>query len=333
MSYPLISVIVPIYKVEKYLTRCVDSILEQTYSNLEIILVNDGSPDNCGGMCDNYASRDARVKVIHKENGGLSDARNAGLGIASGEFIFFIDSDDFMDTDTLEYLYDVVSSNNSEIATITSNNFDEGTDYQQKELSGGDAAVVNASSAEALNRALYDEGVTLHSWGKLYHKDLFRDVRFPVGKIFEDVGTTYKLFAHANRISISPLKKYHYLLRRGSIVRSGFYPGMMDAIEFAAEMVEFSMSSQPESIRATRSYLFITAVRNVDLMNKTGQSSEYGNYMSECIEIIKRNRRNTLFDTRVSAIARIYAFSALFGHGSVMCVLEIKSIIKKIVKR
>lgn len=113
---PLISVIVPIYNVEKYLARCVDSIVNQTYKNLEIILVDDGSPDRCPKMCDDYAEKDSRIKVVHKKNGGLSDARNAGMAVATGEYISFIDSDDYVSDDFFECLLDVMNKENSDIA-------------------------------------------------------------------------------------------------------------------------------------------------------------------------------------------------------------------------
>ena len=115
MQNPLVSIIVPIYKVEPYLRRCLDSIVNQTYTNLEIILVDDGSPDGCPQICDEYAAKDKRIVVIHKENGGLSDARNAGLDICKGEYIFFIDSDDWIKTDTIEFLYKITQDKKSDI--------------------------------------------------------------------------------------------------------------------------------------------------------------------------------------------------------------------------
>ena len=116
MKQPLISIIVPVYKVENYLDRCVQSLVDQTWSNLEIILVDDGSPDNCGAMCDAWAARDNRIKVIHKENGGLSDARNAGMAIASGTYMGFVDSDDYISSDMYQLLYDRMAADGSDIA-------------------------------------------------------------------------------------------------------------------------------------------------------------------------------------------------------------------------
>ena len=115
---PLISVIVPIYKVEKYLNKCVKSIINQTYKNLEIILVDDGSPDNCGKICDKLAERDDRIRIIHKKNGGLSSARNAGIEIANGEYIGFVDSDDYIDNDMFETLYNNIKDNNADLSII-----------------------------------------------------------------------------------------------------------------------------------------------------------------------------------------------------------------------
>lgn len=186
----LISVVVPIYNVEKYLQKCIDSILAQTYRHLEIILVDDGSPDNCGAICDNYAQEDGRVLVIHKKNGGLSSARNAGLEIAKGELIVFIDSDDWIDANYIEKLYDDISESGADVAVpafcISFENGDCAVDSRVKE-------VTTYSKKEALEVFLFNGYLTPCVASKMWKKSLWQKIRCPEGKLFEDQYTTYKL--------------------------------------------------------------------------------------------------------------------------------------------
>ena len=186
----LISVIVPVYKVEKYIHRCVDSILAQTFTDFELILVDDGSPDNCGKICDEYAEKDNRIHVIHKENGGLSDARNAGIDWAfansDSEWITFIDSDDWIHPKYLEALYNAVKETGCEISIC---GYEETT---------GDSPKVDDINLQAVIVSTEDffcehNVNAVVAWGKLYKKELFREIRYPVGKLHEDEFTTYKL--------------------------------------------------------------------------------------------------------------------------------------------
>lgn len=211
----LISIIVPIYKVENFLHRCVDSILNQTYKNLEIILVNDGSPDQCGEICDEYAKLDNRVTVIHQENGGLSDARNAGIKIAKGEFIAFIDSDDWIHEEYINKLYELVRSTNSDISVC---NFFM-TSIENFQVDNLKIEIYNYTNIEALEQ-LYDKFYVqmVTSWGKLYKKELFDGVTFPVNRLHEDEFTTYKLLYKANNIILTTEQLLYYWQRADSIM-------------------------------------------------------------------------------------------------------------------
>ena len=213
MESSKISVIVPVYKVEPYLRKCLDSIANQTYKNLEIILVDDGSPDNCGAICDEYAAKDERITVIHQKNGGLSAARNAGLDIATGELIGFIDSDDWMELDTYEYLLTNMLKENADIACcgriIENPNRSVGDGWPTYEVLDIEAALKSVLEDRYLHNYVTD---------KLYKRELFKAIRFPVEKTFEDVATSYKVFANANKVLCLPGNKYHYLLRKGSII-------------------------------------------------------------------------------------------------------------------
>ena len=183
-----ITIVVPVYKVEKYLRRCIESILQQTYKNIEIILVDDGSPDNCGKICDEYKEKDNRIIVIHKENGGLSDARNAGIDIATGKYIAFIDSDDYVANNFISSLYDVCIKNECEIAQCKFKRVTEDYKEEQKEIS--ETTILDGKSAI---KEIYGQNdvYTIVAWNKLYLKNLFNDIRYTVGKIHEDESTTY----------------------------------------------------------------------------------------------------------------------------------------------
>lgn len=223
---PLISVIIPIYKVEAYLRQCIESILVQTYQNLEIILVDDGSPDYCPEICDEYAEKDDRVHVIHKENGGLSDARNAGLTYASGEYISFIDSDDWILPDMLEYLYKGIVAYEADITVC--GYYDcygkkMSTTYRRDtQIYKGDDAV------EALLFLKFPN----FSWNKLYKKELWsRDVCFPKGKVYEDVRTIYKLIEPDTIIAVLPEAKYCYRKRSDSITGTPSLKNKIESVE------------------------------------------------------------------------------------------------------
>lgn len=224
---PLISVIVPIYKVENYLQRCVDSIRNQTYTDLEIILVDDGSPDNCGFMCDNYAKEDKRIKVVHKMNGGLSDARNAGIEIATGEYIVFVDSDDWLDLDMIEILYNLLIETDADIAECSYRNlYSDGI----KEETKCTAEVVEGDREFALEGMLDWKYFKPIACNKLYKREVIGDIRYPIGKIHEDEFTTYKYFYNAKRLVYVDVAKYNYDRQRtDSITGEKFRENNLDA--------------------------------------------------------------------------------------------------------
>lgn len=215
---PLISVIVPIYNVEKYLNKCVDSIISQTYKNLEIILVDDGSPDNCPKMCDEYVQKDNRIKVIHKKNGGLSDARNAGIDAANGEYIAFVDSDDYIEVNMYEKLYNVIKEYDANIAVCSRYIVSEkGERYS---YISHDADVLNMDAREALKRIFSFKDFDMSACDKLYDIKLFENIRYPYDKLNEDYYVTPQLFHRSKKIVYIPVPLYNYLQRNGSITKS-----------------------------------------------------------------------------------------------------------------
>lgn len=217
---PLISVIVPVYKVEEYLARCVDSLLAQTYENLEILLVDDGSPDSCGRICDDYAQRDARVRVIHKENGGLSSARNAGIDVARGEYFGFVDSDDWVVPQTYEWLLDMVQEEN--VKMVCAGRYDVSS-WTGERKTGLCPPKREAISGEELTRRIFHwDNVDSAAWDKLYHRSLFEQIRYPLGVVSEDLPTTYRLALKAGKVGMLDKPVYCYFHRDGSITTAKF---------------------------------------------------------------------------------------------------------------
>ena len=223
---PAISVIVPVYKVENYIHRCVGSILAQTFRDFELILVDDGSPDHCGAICDDYAAKDSRVHVIHQENGGLSAARNAGIDWAfansDSEYLTFIDSDDWVHPSCLRALYGAAQSTGLPIS-VCGYAETAGEDPQCGEIS------VETWEPEAFYMERHVNAVV--AWGKLYSRALFRDVRYPVGRIHEDEYVTYRLLFPQARLAVVPAPLYAYFQNPEGITKSEWTPRRLDAVE------------------------------------------------------------------------------------------------------
>ncbi len=232
-----ISVIVPIYKVERYLRRCVDSILSQTFSDLEVILVDDGSPDQCGAICDEYAAADPRVKVIHKPNGGLSSARNAGIEAATGEYLAFIDSDDWLDADMFGQLHRLCTEHNAQIAECSFRSIYKDAVVEETPCT---AEVIEANSSQAICGILEWKHFKPLACNKLYHRSVIGNTRYPEGWLHEDEFTTYKFFAAAKKLVYLDVSKYNYdRSRTDSITGEAFREGNLDVCFALRERREF----------------------------------------------------------------------------------------------
>ena len=219
---PQISVIVPVYKVEQYLPACVDSILAQTFTDFELILVDDGSPDGCGAMCDAYAEKDPRIKVIHQKNGGLSAARNAGMDVAVGANMSFIDSDDYVAPDYLELLFRNAERSGAEIAVCRTRIFPDGQDPAAV-LSAEEPTCTPLTGREAAILLYQGDGaVPVNAWGKLYRTELIADLRFPVGKLHEDQAFVPIACYRADTVACLQAGLYFYRDRPNSITTGTF---------------------------------------------------------------------------------------------------------------
>lgn len=285
----LISVVIPVYKVEKYLGKCLDSIINQTYKNLEIIVVNDGSPDNCSKIIEEYSKKDKRIKVINKVNGGLSDARNVGIENSNGKYISFVDSDDYVSKYYFETLYNNLNKYNCEISICNQIIFEEKDTIVDK-INSEDIKIYN--STEALKLMLYQKKINNSAWGKLYLKSLFEKVRYPKGKIYEDIPTTYKTFLNSEKICVSSCKYYFYLKRNNSI-SSKFSENTLDILENVYAMKEdlkrYSEYNNAVNSRVINAEFFI--LRQID-------KNKYTDIYQKIIKSIKNKRKSVLFDKK-----------------------------------
>ena len=237
---PLVSIIVPCYKVEAFLRTCIESIIYQTYTNWELILVDDGSPDSSGQICDNYALTDSRIKVIHKDNGGLSSARNAGLDIVRGAYVTFLDSDDFWHLDYLKVLIELATQNNADIVQC---DYVRGVDKVFPKSRRTNKVTVFDNHSIFTKRA---DRIVM--WGKIYKSELFDDIRMPVGLIHEDDWTTWKLYYKANNIVITSLPLYYYTINANSIMETSkkapdfsYFGAYVERIAFFVNKKEFDL--------------------------------------------------------------------------------------------
>lgn len=255
---PLISIIIPIYNVELYIHRCIKSVLVQTYTNLEIILVNDGSPDNCGRICDEYAQKDERIRVIHKKNGGLSNARNAGIAVAKGEYIGFVDSDDYIEPSMYEKLLNAILTQNTKLSMSAF--YCEHEDGKLDELNNVQLIPNGVLLAEEVFVKLSEGNGWFFTvaWNKLYHKSLLNPRFYPNGKYHEDEFTIAPLLWEAKKISCISDKCYHYIyMREGSITGSNTDLRHLDALEALYERCCFYHSiGKDQFMSEDRAYYF-----------------------------------------------------------------------------
>lgn len=235
----LISIIIPVYKVEEYIDECVNSLINQTYKNIEIILVDDGSPDSCGDICEKYKEMDSRIVVLHKKNGGLSDARNAGMQIANGNYFVFVDSDDYVSNKYVEILYNALNKDNADIAVAEMIKFYD-NDNPEEFIESEEPDVILYSSRDIMNLYFTDKAATMTSaWGKIYKRNLFNEIQYPKGKLHEDEFTTYKLMHKAEKIAYVNIPLYFYRQRNNSIINSKYNVRRLDVLDAYKERLDF----------------------------------------------------------------------------------------------
>lgn len=249
----LVSIIVPIYKVEKYLNRCIESIVHQTYDFLEIILVDDGSPDQCPDICDAWAKKDSRIRVIHKQNGGLSDARNAGLSVATGKYIAFVDSDDWIHPQMYERLIKVAEITGSDIVNCKyETSYEEKIDILEEESL--EHKVLNVE--EALKSLILEKNIRQVVWNKIYRRKILKGIWFEKGKFHEDEFWTYRVIANANHITDLDFIGYYYFQREDSIIGKVYSLKRLDVLEAKEKRFQFIANNFPNLEKIAKNNLY-----------------------------------------------------------------------------
>lgn len=312
MEMPLVSVIVPVYKVESYLHRCVDCILAQTYANLEIILVDDGSPDNCGKICDEYAQKDKCIKVIHKKNGGLSDARNAGLDIAMGEYITFVDSDDWIHFQYVEILLNNLTKADVDISTCS---FVRTPEKMLMDSKVSESSYHIYSSEKAIEQTLYQNRLDNSAWGKLYKKELFNGLRFTVGRLYEDLDFFYKIYDRAVRLVHTDAVLYYYYYRTDSIM-GVFNRKRLDVLDITDEIVDYMVKYHPYIVPAAKDRKLSANFNMLVLMSLYKSDDEIS--IRRCWDNICKLRWESLFNPKVRLKNKLGILVSLFGKKALM---------------
>lgn len=320
----LISIIVPIYKVEKYLDKCVDSIVNQTYQNLEIILVDDGSPDNCPRMCDDWAKKDSRIKVVHKPNGGLSDARNAGMKIATGEYVAFIDSDDWLDLNMVETLFNEAVASDSDIVACGIRMVWE-DDTPDKILTQMCGRKVFYSNKEAMCNLIQEMCILQTVWNKIYRRKTIDKILFPIGKINEDEFWTWKAIANSDKVVYIDTPLYNYLQRNGSIMRNGKFNPLY-VIEAKVERKDYIKTNIPDLYDLCCVDLLYTclfqAQRAKIMLNKDIFKQHYKNIK----KVVKKSKPSNYYIKKLSTRKRLRINSILYMFG-IVC--KMQNLLKK----
>lgn len=294
MTQPLITVIVPVYKVEQYLNRCVDSIINQTYKNLEIILVDDGSPDRCGEICEEFAKADSRIRVIHKENGGLSSARNAGLDIMTGEYVGFVDSDDWIEPTMYEVLYNNILKSNAEISACgiqcdhsdgTYHFFNSNYPKQQQEET--------FIKTTAIRELIIAEKITNSACDKLFSKEIFANLRFRCGIVNEDFELMPQCIEKAEKVIFTPAPFYHYVMTEQSIMRGAFKESRFTEAEISRNHMQYYKEKYPELYNyAVAKHVEICLV----LIHASSQCGNFEEKRKQIITEVKKSDFKTVFE-------------------------------------
>ena len=284
---PKISIIVPVYNVEEYIHRCIDSILAQTFTDFELILVNDGSPDQCGKICDEYAENDSRIKVIHKKNGGLSDARNAGLEIAQGEYIGFVDSDDYIEHDMYEKLIEACKEDNSQLAMcgrykVLGEELKPMFSFKGRKI---------WQSREAIEKLLTWDNIDSSAWDKLFSRNLFEELRFPVGKYNEDIYIMTQIIHQAGKIVHIGDAKYYYFHRLDSITTENFSEKKLDLLEANQKVTELVKKYYPHLEMKVESFNLKGIIYLSGLLQDKHCKKEY----SMSYNLIKKQLYNNIY--------------------------------------
>lgn len=320
----MVTVIVPIYNQKRFLNRCIDSIIEQTYKDIEILLVDDGSTDGSDEICEQYKVKDSRVKVIHKPNGGLSSARNIALEDAEGDYITFVDSDDYLANDYVEKSINLCEVNLADISIMNMKYIPENMNEEiSDEIKPN---VIILSPEQAIECSLYQILFSCCAPGKLYKKHIFEHIRFPLGKLSEDLAVCHNVLACANKIVYSDKIGYYYRQQEKSIMHV-FNPQRMDALQWALEIEEFCALNYPDILTAAKCRTFNVAVHLLlDISEKTETNYKFESLLKK---EIKRTRMVVLSCHKVRLREKAAALLSFGGSNLLRKIWNSKLAVKK----
>lgn len=308
---PLITVIVPVFNIEKYVKTCISCLLRQTYKNLEILILNDGSTDGTGQICEDYKSIDSRIQVIHKQNTGQADSRNIGIDMAQGEYLTFVDGDDFITKDYIAFLYNLVVEYDAQISHCCMKRYWSDEELKKVLCDQKETYSVKVfNSEEAIENLCYLKELNCAPCCKLYHRSIFEKIRFPIGYIYEDLACIYQTFHVAERIVFASKEKYFYFQRNESSLHGTFNERKLARVKFSEEILEFIQLNYPDIILAGKCRLFWSAAGAImDLPMKDLFKRKY-QYIRR---IIKEIRKEVLFDKKAKKMIRLMAASSYAG--------------------
>lgn len=295
---PLISIVVPVYKAEQYLAQCVTSLMRQTYHQLEIILVDDGSPDGCGALCESFRREDARITVLHQENKGVSAARNRGILAAQGQYIAFVDADDWADPAYIEYLAGLAGRLQCDAAVIAQ----PGCRIQ--------GSAKKMTGVQALEQMLYQKAFDTAPWGKLFRKEIVRANLFPEGMFYEDLAILCRMVAAAKQVAIGDCQYYHYRKTPNGTMQGGDVSRLLDEIKAADMMYQFVQREVPALCRAANCRKFSACCQIFAKLPVQGYEKE----KRDLWMYLENNRQEILRDRKARAKNRMAAIILYFGE-------------------
>ena len=315
ISEPLISVIVPVYNVEGFLDQCLESIVSQSYRHLEILVVDDGSTDSSGAICDRWAERDERIRVIHQPNGGLSAARNTALDVMRGEWVIMADSDDLLHPETASVLLDAIVGDKADIVVgdyvIVNGNEEPQWPNNNEKI---DHRIF--SQQEALLAIFYQQGLTHSAWARIYRASLFDGIRYPVGRLYEDLAIIYPLLKECDKVVKIDNCVYGYRQRESSIL-GNFSPRRADVLDICEDLENLTQSEDEQYVKAVRSRL-LSAYFNILLLSHHDKSGDHKQLQDRCWTGIKRLRLGCLFDKNVRLKNKFGIIASFLGR-NVLC--------------
>ncbi|MGO4496761.1 glycosyltransferase family 2 protein [Paenibacillus sp. 2RAB27] len=325
---PAISIIVPVYNVESYLKQCLESLLAQTFTDIEIILINDGSMDKSGDICDEYAKHNSRIKVVHKEYGGVSSSRNVGIKLAQGDYLGFVDSDDRIDVNMYKELYELCVQSKSDISICML-----GREINGELLNRNEEEIIKKemNNTEAMRELFKGVLYRFSLCNKLFRKSCFIDITFPEGRIHEDLSTTYKLFAKCNRAIFTNYIGYIYIKRENSILTKKFSDKRLDAFIGWGEILPFMNEKYPQLSREFLSCFVYGCVDNVNyILNQVENKKDQEKYLSSIQLLVRKYFRGILTNNALSIKYKYLITLLNCNIGFLIETKKIKAYIKRI---